>query len=169
MATAAREVKPRHPSVFLQDFVDVARPVDEVARRLGGDGSWLAPLAVAAGGEGETLHVRVGPSAGDLVSRDVRIRLGQAIIHGDGVVVPLRWEDGRRPTLFPVLDGDLEVVSLGDGKTRLVLHASYRPPLEAIGRLLDHALLHRVAESTVRSFLQRVGESLERTEEGTLR
>lgn len=162
MATSPLGTKRPHPAVFLQDFVDVECAADDVSRRLGGGGAWLTPLASAAGGDGGTLQMRLGPSmSGELVTREVRVRLGQpATTTGGGAVVPIRWEDARYPALFPVLDGDLEVARLDDGSCRLVLNASYRPPLEGIGMLLNQALLHRVAESTARSFLGRVATEL---------
>ena len=43
---------------------------------------------------------------------------------------------------------------------RLTLSASYVPPFGELGARLDRALLHRVAVSTVRSFLVRVAASL---------
>jgi hypothetical protein len=47
------------------------------------------------------------------------------------------------------------------GPKFLILSASYVPPLGELGWRLDRALLHRVAESTVRSFLLRLAASLE--------
>ena len=150
------------PAVFLRDFVDVDQPERLVGERLRAGQAWLARLAGAAGGDTETQLVRLGPSAlGELVTREVRVRLGQPTSLETGVVVPLRWEDARKPSLFPVLDGNLEVVPLGPERSRVVLHASYRPPFDGVGRALDQALLHRVAESTVRTFLRKVAETLQ--------
>jgi hypothetical protein len=38
------------------------------------------------------------------------------------------------------------------------MSARYRPPLGAFGQALDRAMLHRVAEATIKDFLDRVGE-----------
>ncbi|HMK97435.1 MAG TPA: hypothetical protein VK425_07805, partial [Acidimicrobiales bacterium] len=73
----------------------------------------------------------------------------------------IKWQAAERPALFPVLEGDLELVPLGADRSRLILSASYVPPLGELGRRLDRAVLHRVAESTVRSFLRRLASSLE--------
>ena len=43
---------------------------------------------------------------------------------------------------------------------KLSVSARYRTPMGAVGRMLDRALLHRVAEATVKDFLDRVGERL---------
>ncbi len=162
MATPASDIEGPSLAVFIQDFVDVEQTGDLVSERLSEGQGWLARLASDAGDDAHSQLVRLGPSAlGDLVTREVRVRLGPPTPLEDGVVVPLRWEDARRPSLFPVLDGNLQVAPLGLERTRLVLYASYRPPFEGLGRALDQALLHRVAESTVRSFLHKVAETLD--------
>jgi hypothetical protein len=48
-------------------------------------------------------------------------------------------------------------VAVGEQRTRLAISARYRPPLGAVGRAADRVLLHRVAEATVKDFLDRVG------------
>lgn len=164
--TRTSDVEPPKPAAFLKDFVDVDRPRDAVGRMLACGSRWLGRLAGAAGGDAETLLVRISPGApapvlSEWVSREVRVRLGRPTTSPTGVMVPLRWEDARRPGLFPVLDGNLEVVSLGPDRSRLVLYASYRPPFDGVGQLLDHAIMHRVAESTARSFLTQVAVTLE--------
>jgi hypothetical protein len=55
---------------------------------------------------------------------------------------------------------DLELGSLGEDRTQLAISARYRPPLGAVGQTLDRVLLHRVAEATVKDFLDRVGEAI---------
>jgi len=148
--------------VLVQDFVDVARPLEAVSDRLRGDASWLAPLAEAAEEDGETVRLRIGPAwAGGRLTREVRARLGALRQRGSALVQPILWEaSGFRP-LFPVLDGDLELAPLGESECRLTLFASYVPPFGEIGRGLDRALMHWVAQSTVRSFLRRLALELE--------
>lgn len=171
MASAPSDVRAPKPAVFLQEFVDVARPPDVIGEKLATGSQWLGHLASAAGGDTETLLVRIGPgSAGrapaEWIAREVRVRIGRSTETSVGVRVPLRWEDARRPGLFPVLDGNLEVASLGPNRSRIVLYASYRPPFDSWGHALDHALLHRVAESTIRSFLGYVAARLEDPSDG---
>jgi len=162
MVAAEASDEERTPAVFLRDFVDVDQPQQLVSERLSTGQSWFGRLASAAGDDTESQLVRLGLTAlGDLVSREVRVRMGTPTSLEGGVVVPLRWEDGRRPNLFPVLDGNLEVASVGAGQSRLIIYASYRPPFDGVGRAIDRALLHRVAESTVRSFLRKVAETLQ--------
>ena len=75
--------------------------------------------------------------------------------------MPVSWESSELPGLFPALDGDLELSPRDPDRCRVTFSASYVPPLGELGRQLDRALLHRVARSTVSSFLARVAGSLE--------
>lgn len=160
VASDGRERKRPRPTAFVSDFVDVALPIGVVRSRLDAGGCWLAPLAAAAGAEGDELLVRLGPAGVRRIGPDIRIRLGPPVEHDGVVVVPMRWEASMLRPIFPVLDGDLQLAPLDVDRSRVVLHASYRVPLDVVGQLLDHALLHRVAESTIRSFLRGVGERL---------
>ena len=60
----------------------------------------------------------------------------------------------------PGCDANLELGSLGGDRTQLAISARYRPPLGAIGRAVDRVLLHRVAEATVKDFLDQVGAAI---------
>jgi uncharacterized membrane protein len=53
------------------------------------------------------------------------------------------------------------VAALGPSRTQVSISARYRPPGGAVGRALDRTLLHRVAEATLKDFLDRVGEALQ--------
>ena len=57
-------------------------------------------------------------------------------------------------------EADLEVAALGPDRTQLSISGRYRTPLGLLGRAMDRALLHRVAEATVKDFLDRAGEAL---------
>jgi hypothetical protein len=153
---------PQRPLVLLlEDFIDVPCQPEEIRRRCALDHSWLTALANSASTDGEALLMRIGPSwAAGLLTRTVRIRLGPARERGSTVVVPIDWESAEHPNLFPVLSGDLEITPLGWDVCRIVLSASYSPPLGELGRRIDRAVLHHVAQSTVRSFLSRMATSL---------
>ena len=152
----------RRPLIFVEDFTDVECPLEVARRRFTGDGSWFAPLASAAAQDGETLQMRIGPSwAGGRLTRDVRVTIGPPRDRVDALVIPLAWEPSKLQALFPVLNGDMELAPIGRGRCRLTLSASYVPPLGELGTHLDHAVLHRVAQSTVRSFLARVAVILQ--------
>jgi len=149
--------------LLLQEFTDVSRPFALARARLVGDEGWFAPFATAAEEDGRDLYLRLGPTwASGLAARKVRVTLGAPHERGEALVVPLAWRSSELTGLFPVLDGDLEIAPVDPERCRLTLSASYEPPFGELGRQLDRALLHRVAQSTARSFLARVAESLER-------
>ena len=95
------------------------------------------------------------------MTTDVRVTLGQPRDRGDALVVPLAWDPSGFARFLPGLEGDVELAPLGPSQCRLTLSCSYVPPFGELGRQLDRALLHRVAQSTLRSFLARVARSIE--------
>jgi hypothetical protein len=148
--------------VFLEESVEVSRPLEAIWGYFIGDASWFAPLATAAEEDGEALYFRVGPSwEGVRVSRKVQVSLGPPRNRGEAIVVPISWQASTAPGLFPTLDADLEVASTDAEHCLLTLTGSYEPPLGELGRQLDRILLHRIALSTARSFLDRVADRLE--------
>ena len=60
---------------------------------------------------------------------------------------------------------DLIVAPLGSTRAQLTFRGSYDPPLGPVGEVLDRALLHRVAESSVKAFMDRIANALSRAED----
>ena len=58
------------------------------------------------------------------------------------------------------------VADLGTDFTQVVLRGTYDPPLGAVGRALDRTLFHRIAEASVKRFLDRIALALEAEHEG---
>lgn len=110
--------------------------------------------AEAARTEDERLRARVGPAGWPAaLSKSVELRVTPPRSLGDGVILSLSWVASGAPSLFPALEAELEVLPHEPDSTRLVLRGSYDPPGGAVGRGLDRLFLHRVAEATVRAFL----------------
>jgi hypothetical protein len=145
--------------VYLKESVDVSRPLEAVWGRFIGEADWFARFAAEAEEDEGALYFRVGPRRS--VTHKVRVTLGSPHNHGMAIVVPLAWEATSFPRLFPVLDGEMEVASIDHKRCRVTLSASYTPPLGEVGRQLDQLLLHGVASSTARAFLDRVADGLE--------
>ena len=80
--------------------------------------------------------------------------------------LPLNWEPVGLEGLLPRLDADIELGALGEDRTQLAVSARYRPPLGAVGRTVDRVLLHRVAEATVKDFLDRLGHAIRLSQTG---
>ncbi len=151
----------RRSVILISDFTDIALPIETVRGRFDRAAERMAKIADAAEQDGEALILDIGPEwAGGRLTREVEVTLGPTHERGDASVIPLDWRATDLAGMFPMLNGDLELAPLGPGSCRLTLAASYLPPFGDFGRVLDHALLHRLAQSTVRSFLSRVATIL---------
>jgi hypothetical protein len=148
--------------MFVRYFVELPMPLGDVEDAVLRDPqSWIPGLAGSAGARGEALMVEVGfgpPS--HRVEKLVRVEIGQVQQFPGKAVLPLRWCPESMERLLPALDGDLEIAGLGPSRTQLAVSASYRPPLGMVGMAMDRALLHRVAEATIKDFLDGVAQRL---------
>jgi hypothetical protein len=101
------------------------------------------------------------------VSKDVTIRINK--IHEDPGAratkvthVELEWQAKDAPGLFPVMKADLKVYPLSSTETQIDLTGPYEPPMGALGKVLDAAVGHRIAEASVHRFVSAVAERLRR-------
>jgi hypothetical protein len=148
--------------MFVRYFVEVPLPAGQVERTLlASPAEWLSGIAGAAQerGDGLLTEVGVGP-LGTRLRRRVKIQLGEPVHFPSMTSLALTWEPVGLDGVLPRLEADIEVGSLGEGRTQLAISARYRPPLGAIGQSMDRILLHRVAEATVKDFLDRVGAAI---------
>jgi hypothetical protein len=148
--------------LFLRYYTVVDRPFEDVEGAfLSNAENWMPDLARDANGEGERLLSELGFKVGDRrVARRIELDLGEALRGATLTIRPVRWHAAANAGLFPALDGHIEVAALGAGATQLGISANYKPPLGLIGELADRTLLHRVAEVTVKDFMERVADRL---------
>jgi hypothetical protein len=148
--------------MFVYYFVHVERPFDEVEpallRMLPGLRGW----AEDAYREGERLRARIGP--GGRAAKNVRIEAGRPARGANETWLPLSWEATGAPGLFPRMEADVVIARVGPELTHVALRGSYRVPLGVVGRALDRMLLHRVAEASVKAFVDRMGTALREVE-----
>jgi hypothetical protein len=124
--------------------------------------SVIPSLALGADDRGQHLLSEVGFAVdGHRVSKHVEIEVGTPVVGTDRTWIPIAWRATGPTGLFPVLDGELELASLGIGRTQLALSARYQPPLGLVGRTIDKALLSRVAEATIKDFIDRLAAEIE--------
>jgi hypothetical protein len=147
--------------MFIRYFIELSLPVVKVEKALAGSpAGWLSAMAGEAQARGDGLlgEVGVGPRA--RLRRQVRIRLGEPVHFPSMTSLPLTWEPVGLDGVLPQLDANLELGPLGGDRTQLAVSARYRPPLGVVGRAVDRVLLHRVAEATLKDFLDRLGEAI---------
>jgi hypothetical protein len=149
--------------MFIRYYLDLEMPFEHAETALlAQPEAWVPGLARAAEDRGEHLLAEVGFSVDDehRVDKQVEIEFGEPYRIPAKTLLPMAWHATGPEQLFPSLDADLEVAAMGPNRTQLSVSARYRPPGGVVGRALDRALLHRVAEATVKDFLDRVGETL---------
>lgn len=147
--------------MFIRHNVHVEQPV-EVCRRelMEPPERWVPDPMAGEPGERRFL-VKVGvKSPAARIGKQVELTVGTPEVAGHWVAVPVAWHATGPSGLFPVLDGKLTLQPIGPHTSMLSVSGQYEPPLGALGREIDHALLHTVAEATVRDFLERVAARL---------
>jgi len=147
--------------VFARYFIELPLEAEEVEQALMHDPhDWIPGLARKANFHGDTLLAEVGFGDDVRIERKVEIALGEPVKVAGKTVITLRWVAADGAGLFPSLESDLEVAPLSPGRTQLAMSARYVPPLGAVGRAIDRVVMFRVAEATIKDFLDHVGASL---------
>jgi len=124
--------------------------------------SLIPGIASFADDRGQHLLAEVGfPVDGHRVSKQVEIDVGTPVESAGKTWIPITWRATGPTGLFPVLEAELEFASLGTELTQLSLSGRYQPPLGLVGRTIDKALLSRVAEATIKDFLDRLARAIE--------
>jgi hypothetical protein len=149
--------------MFLRYFVVVARPIEEVETDIvGGAQNWMPDLAWKSNGHGLRLLSELGFDVGKRrIARRIEVELGAPRQMTGATLLPIRWKAASHAGFFPALEGQLELAPIGKTTTQIGISATYEPPLGLLGKLTDRTLLHRVAEVTVKDFLDRVGVQLQ--------
>jgi len=78
----------------------------------------------------------------------------------DAIRFDLEWKAQTNASLFPSMKANLVVYALGPNETQLDLTGSYAPPGGAIGDAADWLVGHRIAEASVKRFLDGVAGKL---------
>ena len=147
--------------MFVRYYVEVDRPFEDVRSiLLNGPERWVPGLATESSRRAELLLAEVGFGASPRLEKRVLVELKNPMEFPSRLLLPMEWRPVSAGNLFPTLDADIEVAPLGPKRTHLSISARYQPPLGMVGQALDRALLHRIAEATVKDFLDRVAERL---------
>jgi hypothetical protein len=148
--------------MFVRYYVELPLAAGQVEESLlASPPGWLAAIAGEAQARGDELLTAVGVGPlGPRLGRRVAIELGDPVRFPSMTSLPLTWEPIGLEGLLPRLDATIEVGSLGQDRTQLAISARYRPPLGVVGRAIDLVLLHRVAEATLKDFLDRLGQAI---------
>ncbi len=145
--------------MFLHYEAELPLGMSDVERGLKAVRTDLGSLAIVAYRKGEELRAKVGPATGT-VAKEVRLEIGSPDIHRSGLVYPVKWSAVGPEVLFPRLTAELIVSHVGHDRTKIILDGTYQPPLGQLGKVVDRVLLRRVAESTVKAWMDGLVDSL---------
>ena len=141
--------------MHIQHSVHVNRPIGECEAILAQSGSsWFPRLDAKS-------SASVGPRvAGIPVRKRVTVELGEPMKAGDWTNVPVTWKATGAQPLFPDMNGRIELIPVEKSVTRLNVSGMYEPPLGKLGRHLDEAVMHKVAEATVKDLAESIAKKL---------
>jgi hypothetical protein len=143
--------------MYVKHSVHVAQPVDAVSAALmEGPSKWFPELrddkAAKVG-----LHI-----AGLPVRKNVEVDIGKPVKTASWAEVPISWKATGSERLFPVMNGKIEIAPVGKDETRLTVSGMYEAPLGKLGEQLDQAMMHTIAEGTVRELAESIAKKLSR-------
>ena len=142
--------------MFVQHSVHIGSPILAVSLALAkGSSEWFPHLE-------EPSVAAVGPRvAGIGIRKKVAVEFGEPVAAGSWTEVPISWKATSIHKLFPVMTGKIELAPVDGGNTRLTVSGMYEAPLGRLGKHLDDALMHTVAEGTVKDLAESIAERLD--------
>ena len=148
--------------VFVYYYVQIEQSIDAIEPRVRSFFARFPMWAESAYREGEDLRASItvgkGPAA---LAKTVRLGIGEPSTIDQEISIPIVWEASGPTGLFPKMEGHLIFATIGPEYTQLSFRGSYDPPMGAIGRAFDKVLMHRLAESSVKGFVDRIAAALE--------
>jgi hypothetical protein len=138
------------------------RPID-VAVHTSGE-CWVAAAEMEIDAESVVRpaldELRIEFGGGTSLGRTVELELGAFQRRSDVSRLPLRWGAREHGSLFPTMEAELQLSDAGPAETEVRLVGEYEPPLGALGAMADRMAGHRIAERSVRDFLEGVAGRL---------
>jgi hypothetical protein len=141
--------------MFVERSVQIDHPVEAVKAILAvGPHAWFAHLD----GPGET---SVSPHvAGIGLRKKVAVEVGPLVTTGDWTEIPVTWKATFIEKLFPVMTGKVELAPVDARTTKLTVCGMYEPPFGPLGKQVDDAFMHKVAEATVADLARSIASQI---------
>ena len=142
--------------MFVHHSVHIDSPISAVSSALArGAREWFPRHE-------EPILAAVGPRvAGVGIRKKVAIEFGEPMTAGSWTEVPISWKATTLHKLFPVMTGKVELAPVDSRNTRLTVSGMYEAPLGRLGKHLDDALMHKVADATVKDLAESISERLQ--------
>lgn len=146
-------------TLIVHYYTDLDRDFQSVSDWLYRMTDEIGEIGGAAYREGERLQAQIGPRP-RIVAKTVAIEVGERHRRADMDVFPIAWWATGASLLFPRMEGEIIVAPVGHHHTRIMFQGHYQPPLGRVGEALDRALLARIADSTVKDWIDRLCDSI---------
>jgi hypothetical protein len=140
---------------FVRYFVELELPVAAVETALDElSAEWLIGVANRAHARALGFMLEADPRAADDVAGAVVV-LGMepAVRHGSTAVRTMAWALIGPQTARPLLEADLEVGSLGRGRSQLAVAGRYYVAGSGANRRIDRGTAQRLGEATIKEFV----------------
>ncbi len=147
--------------MFVKYYTHVERSFSELLPAFTPRDLPLAERASDAYRDAERLTMRLAADRSGALAREIELEIWDRSSGPDQVVLALSWTASTSAALFPRMDADLALQSLGPELTQLSFEGSYEPPLGIPGAILDRWVLHRVAEACVKNFVDGIARDLQ--------
>jgi hypothetical protein len=152
--------------MFLRYYVEMDQPATQVeVDLLDSPATWMPALASNALARGEAMLAQVGAGqalaagpARPVDAADPEIQLGEPVRFPSKLSLPMSWDAGGH--LLPRLEADLELASLGSMRAQLAINGRYQLPTGTDSRISDRLAFHRIAEATIKDFLDQVAVTI---------
>ena len=116
---------------------------------------WIAHLD-------ESGEAEVGPQiAGVALRKKVAVEVGPLVTAGDWTEIPVTWKATFIEKLFPVMTGKVELAPIDGRTTKLTVCGMYEPPFGPLGKQVDDAFMHKVAEATVADLAESIARRID--------
>jgi hypothetical protein len=140
---------------FVRYFVEADLPVAAVETALDDLlGERLAGMANRAHARALGFMLEADPHlADDVAGAVVVLGIGPAARHGSTTTRRMAWALIGPRTASPLLEADLEVGSLGHGRSQLAVAGRYYVPGSGTNRRIDRGTAQRVGEATIKEFV----------------
>jgi hypothetical protein len=145
---------------FVRYFVELKLPVAAVETALDElPGDWLVGTANKAHARALGFMLEADPHAADDFAGAVVVPgMEPAARHGSTTTRAMPWALIGPQAAKPLLKADLEVGSLGHGRSQLAVAGRYYVPGSGTNRRLDRGTAQRVGEATIKEFVDSLAD-----------
>lgn len=140
--------------MHVEHSVHIQRPVKDLSDALIRQPEKWFPKSVG-------IHVGGVP-----VRKRVTVEFGDPVKTTTWAVIPISWKPTFARKLLPDMAGKVDLSPVSNVETRLTVSGMYEAPLGRLGEQLDEALMHNVAQGTVKELAESIAKRLEKAIKG---